>query len=56
MDAKARSGPDITGIVQDKASMKAPFDGHAVKRSTMEARPNSADFVDDSNVPPLEWC
>ncbi|KAK3787276.1 hypothetical protein RRG08_055997 [Elysia crispata] len=54
VDAKARSGPDITGIVQDKASMKAPFDGHAVKRSTMEARPNSADFVDDSNVPPLE--
>ncbi|GFR98504.1 protein tilB homolog [Elysia marginata] len=54
VDAGARSGPDIAGIVPDKTVAKAPFGGHADRRPTMEERPNSADFVDDPDVPPLE--
>ncbi|RUS78319.1 hypothetical protein EGW08_013923 [Elysia chlorotica] len=53
VDAKARSGPDITGIVKDKTSVKAPFGGYA-DRTAVETRLNSADFLDDPDVPPLE--
>lgn len=54
VDAKVRSGPDIAGIVKDKTSVKAPFGGHMDRQSNVEERPNSANFIDDPDVPPLE--
>ncbi|KAH9492273.1 Protein tilB [Bulinus truncatus] len=55
VDASVRKMVDVTSIVSDnKAKQKAftPFGSH-ISRQEMVERPNSEDFIDDPDVPPL---
>ena len=57
VDSRARRGVDVTRIVADneeaRSKVAAPFGGHIGRRDIAE-RENSADFVDDPDVPPLD--
>ncbi|XP_005099575.1 protein tilB homolog isoform X2 [Aplysia californica] len=56
VDASARKAVDVTSIVADNEEKKmkaaAPF-GSQMSRRDLPERENSADFVDDPDVPPL---
>ena len=53
VDKKAHKTVDIANIVSDKTDKIVPPLGAKVKHPVKE-RPNSEDFVDDLDVPPLE--
>ena len=53
VDASARKTVDISNIVKDKSDITVPPLGSKPLRK-VEERPNSENFVDDPDVPPLE--
>ena len=53
VDKKAHKGVDIANIVEDKKDKIVPPLGSKIRQPVKE-RPNSEDFVDDLDVPPLE--
>ena len=55
VDASKASTVDIANIVKDsKTSTVPPLGTTWGQRKPVQGRPNSADFVDDPDVPPLE--
>ena len=55
VDEKARKTVDIAGIVKEKSENIVPPLGSKPLCRTKVERPNSEDFVDNPDVPPLEW-
>lgn len=54
VDASAHKTVDIANIVKEKMDKVVPPLGHKSRQKAQE-RPNSESFVDDPDVPPLEW-
>lgn len=54
VDENARKTVDIGGIVKDKSECIVPPLGSKPIYRTKTERPNSEQFVDDPDVPPLE--
>ena len=54
VDKSAHKTVDIANIVKEKLDNIVPPLGHKSRQKAQE-RPNSENFVDDPDVPPLEW-
>ena len=52
VDPDIKKTVDIAGIIEENQKLKEPLDNKHLQRDIPE-RANSADFIDDPDVPPL---
>lgn len=56
VDPRSKKGVDLFNIVRDPSDTpKVPLLDSQSYRRNIEERPNSEDFQDDPDVPPLMW-